>query len=186
MIRASFCWSFTFLDFIASLTWKKYLVKILKILKQKFSKNSENIETRTFGKPTNTDLYIHWQSFSPLQWKQSTMKTLVYRGYIICSNDKYLYLELKYLQKGSHHNKDYSYWFSNRVFDKVQDNFMRKQTVEPLVNFGEVFALFFMFLMLLMTFSILYLVWMVLNTTFWHICVEQQIGVTLIWELAKH
>ena len=22
-----------------------------------------------FRKPTNTDLYIHWQSFSPLQWK---------------------------------------------------------------------------------------------------------------------
>ena len=29
-------------------------------------------------------------------------------------------------------NINNSYWFINRVFDKVQDDFMRQQTVEPL------------------------------------------------------
>ena len=38
----------------------------------------ENIEIKVFRKPTNTDLYIHWQPVAPLQWKHSTLKTLVY------------------------------------------------------------------------------------------------------------
>ena len=59
----------------------------------------ENIETRVLRKPTNTDLYIHWQSLAALQWKHSTLKTLVYRSYTICSNEKHLNSELKYLRK---------------------------------------------------------------------------------------
>ena len=64
-------------------------------------KTLKHCETRVFRKPTNTDLHIHWQSFAPLQWKHSTLKTLVYRSYIICSNEKYLPSELKYLRKFS-------------------------------------------------------------------------------------
>ena len=92
----------------------------------------ENIETRVFRKPTNTDLYIHWQSFAPLQWKHCTLKTLVYRSYIICSNEKHLHSELKYLRKVFHQNNGYPHWFINRVFDKVPDDFTRQQTVYPL------------------------------------------------------
>ena len=50
----------------------------------------KNMEIRVFQKPTNTDLYIHSQSFVPLQWKNSTLKTLVYRSDIVCSNEKHL------------------------------------------------------------------------------------------------
>ena len=92
----------------------------------------ENIETRVFRKSTNTDLYIYWQSFAPLQWKHSTLKTLVYCGYIVCSDEKHLYSELKYLQKVFHQNNGYPQWFINRVFDKVQDDFTRQKTVKPL------------------------------------------------------
>ena len=31
--------------------------------------------------------------FASIQWKRSTLKTLVYRSYLICSNDHYLTLE---------------------------------------------------------------------------------------------
>ena len=94
----------------------------------------EKIETRVFRKPTNTDLYIHWQPFARLQWKHSTLKTLVYRSYIVCSNEKHLHSELKYLQKAFHQNNGYPPWFINRVFDKVQNDFTRQQTVDPLPN----------------------------------------------------
>ena len=60
-------------------------------------RTGENIETRVIRKPSNTDLYIHWQSLPPLQWKRSALKTLVYRKYIVSSNEKYLHSELKYL-----------------------------------------------------------------------------------------
>ena len=46
-----------------------------------------NIDSCVFRKPTNTDLYIHWNSFAPFQWKYSTLKTLVYRTYIVCSHN---------------------------------------------------------------------------------------------------
>ena len=93
-----------------------------------------NIETRVFRKPTNTDLYIHWQSLTPFQWKHSPLKILVYHSYIICSNEKHLHSELKYLRKFFHQNNGYPHLFINRVFDKVQDDFKRQQTADSLSN----------------------------------------------------
>ena len=60
-------------------------------------RTSENIETSVIRKPSNAGLYTHWQSFPPLQWKRSALKTLVYRNYIVSSNEKCLHSELKYL-----------------------------------------------------------------------------------------
>ena len=60
------------------------------------------------------------------------MKTLVYRSYTDCSNEKHLHSELKYQRKFFPQNKCYPHWFINKVFSKVQDDFTRQQTVEPL------------------------------------------------------
>ena len=46
-------------------------------------RNGQSIETCVYRKPTNTDIYIHWNSFAPIQWKRSTLKTLVYRAHLI-------------------------------------------------------------------------------------------------------
>ena len=45
---------------------------------------------------------------------------------------KNLYSELNDLLKVFYLNNGYPYWFINRVFDKVQDNFTKQQTLEPL------------------------------------------------------
>ena len=45
-------------------------------------RNGQGIETCVYRKPTNTDIYIHWDSFVPIQWKRSTVKTSVYRSYL--------------------------------------------------------------------------------------------------------
>ena len=60
------------------------------------------------------------------------MKALVYRSYIVCSNEKHLYSELKYLRKDFHENNGYTNWFINRVFGKAQDDFTRQKTVKSL------------------------------------------------------
>ena len=104
----------------------------ISFLNNKLLRVGENIETRVFRKPTNTNLYIHWQSFAPLQWKHSTLKTLVYRSYIFCSNEKHLHSELKYLRKIFHQNNGYPHWFIDRIFDKVQDDFTKQETVDSL------------------------------------------------------
>ena len=51
---------------------------------------------------------------------------------MVCSNEEHLHSELKYVRNVFRQNNGYPHWFINRVFDKVQDDFMRQQTVESL------------------------------------------------------
>ena len=57
-----------------------------------------NFLTSVFRKPTNTDLYMHWKSFAPRAWKIGTLRTLIQRGYIICSNEKFRKEEFNHLR----------------------------------------------------------------------------------------
>ena len=66
----------------------------LSFLDVQLIRTGDNIETCVFRKPTNTDIYIHWNSFAPFQWKLSTLKTLVYRAYIVFSDNQHLESEL--------------------------------------------------------------------------------------------
>ena len=85
--------------------------------------NGQSIETCGYRKYTNTNVYIHWNSFAPIQWKCSTTKTLVYHSYLICSNDHYLILELNYLRKVFKKYSNYPHWFTKRVFNDVNKTF---------------------------------------------------------------
>ena len=82
-----------------------------------------------FRKPTNTDVYIHWNSFHPIQWKYSTLKSLVYCSYLMCSNDHYLTLELKYLVKVFKEYSNYPHWFITQNFNDVNKIFNQQQGV---------------------------------------------------------
>ena len=59
------------------------------------------METYVLRTSTNTDVYIDWNSFTPFTWKHNTLKTLVYCGYIVCSDKHNLKYELKYLRNVS-------------------------------------------------------------------------------------
>ena len=65
-------------------------------------RSGQKIEIRIYKKSTNTDTYIHWNSYAPSSWKRSTLKMLIMRAYTISSNDSYLKLELKHLRKVFH------------------------------------------------------------------------------------
>ena len=91
--------------------------------------NWQSIETCVYRKPTNTYIYIHWNSFAFIQWKHSTLKTLVYQSYLICSNDHYLTLELKYLWKVSKEYNNYPHWFITQVFNDVNKILNQQQEV---------------------------------------------------------
>ena len=41
----------------------------LKLLDVLITRNGQSIETCVYTKPTNTDIYIHWNSFAPIHWK---------------------------------------------------------------------------------------------------------------------
>ena len=79
----------------------------LSFLDVQLIRTGDNIKTCVFRKPTNIDIYIHWNSFAPFRWKLSTLKTLVYRAYILCSDNQHLEYELHYLRKVFHNFDSY-------------------------------------------------------------------------------
>ena len=86
----------------------------------------DNIETYIFRKSTNTDIYIHWNSFTPFQWKYSTLKTLVYCAYIVCSDNQHLESELNYLRKVFHNFNSYLHWFITNIVNEVNNDFNKQ------------------------------------------------------------
>ena len=81
--------------------------------------SGQKIETHVYRKSTNTDIGIHWNSYATSSWKRSTPKTLITRAYTISSNDSYLKLELKHLQKVFHERNGYPHWFISKVVNEV-------------------------------------------------------------------
>ena len=90
----------------------------------------DNIEICVFRKSTKPDIYIHWNSFAPFQWKYSTLKTLIYRAHIVCSDNQHLESELNYLRKVFHNFNSYPHWFITKVLNEV-NNDCDKQIVPP-------------------------------------------------------
>ena len=46
-------------------------------------RNDEDVTTTVYRKEVNSNVYLHWDSFTPISWK--TLKTLVERANLICS-----------------------------------------------------------------------------------------------------
>ena len=71
-------------------TYEKEVNNALPSLDVLLIRNSDHIHTTVYRKETNNDLYLHWHAFAPTSWKRGTFRTLVNRGYIICSDNNYL------------------------------------------------------------------------------------------------
>ena len=72
-------------------------------------RNKDTIETTVYRKPTNSDIYLNWKSFSPCSWKLCSLKTIIRRAYLICSKPDYLQKELDHIayvfEKFNHYPK---------------------------------------------------------------------------------
>ena len=53
-------------------------------------RNHNDITATVYRKESNSDLYLDWDSFTPIKWKRGTLKTLVEREYLICSTPSLL------------------------------------------------------------------------------------------------
>ena len=50
----------------------------------------KGLSTTVYKKSTNTDIYIHWNTFAPETWKKGTLRTPTTHAYTVCSNEKLL------------------------------------------------------------------------------------------------
>ena len=60
-------------------------------------RKNNDIETTVYRKPTNNNIYLNWNLFSPKSWKRGTLRTVNKRAYVICSTTDLLRKELDHI-----------------------------------------------------------------------------------------
>ena len=83
-------------------------------------KNSNNIDTTVYRKPTNTDIYLNWNSHVPTTWKRGTLRTILSRAYTICSSERYLHEEMKYIESTFEKINNYRKYVINQLKREVK------------------------------------------------------------------
>ena len=84
-------------------------------------KKGNSVVTSIFRKPTNTDIYLNWNAFAPNTWIRGTLKTLLERVYILCSNIELLQKELKSLVKVFHETNNCPHYVIKQILKQVQN-----------------------------------------------------------------
>ena len=79
------------------------------------------VETTVYHKSTNSDIYLHLQSFSPTAWKGGMLQTLVSRAFKVCFNNQHLQNEIKHLKKVLRDINGYSNWIIKQTIVKVKN-----------------------------------------------------------------
>ena len=75
-----------------------------------YIRDGEKLSPTAYRKDTHNDLYLHWNSFTPVSWKRGTLKSLISRAYMVCSNETLLEKELKHLKHVFHKINGYAWW----------------------------------------------------------------------------
>ena len=55
-----------------------------------FIRDGGKLNTTVYRKDAHKDLYLHKNLFTPISWKRGTLKSLISRAYMICSNQTLL------------------------------------------------------------------------------------------------
>ena len=84
------------------------------------------LETTVFQKETNTDIYMNWKSHAPIQWTIGTLKNLVKKSIIICTEQHLLQIELDNLRKVFVQITDYP----SKTVENIIKNKLKKENVD--------------------------------------------------------
>ena len=89
--------------------------------------NLNDITTTVYRKDSNSDVCLHWDSFTPITWKRGTLKTWVERAYLICSTPSLLEKELThiffviiFILFVFKNTNGYLNWIINQIFEQVK------------------------------------------------------------------
>ena len=76
---------------------KEGRIAFLDVLVQR--KNDGSFETSVFRKKSDTHLYINWKAFAPRSWKLGTLKGIIRRAFLICSEEDGLKKEINHIKE---------------------------------------------------------------------------------------
>jgi len=85
------------------------------------------IETTVYRKPTTNNVYLHWNAFAPKTCKRGTLKTIIKRAYLICSTDKHLEEELKFIGNVFQNINGFPKWVISQIMDEMKE----KSNINP-------------------------------------------------------
>ena len=98
---------------------KEKKIAFLDVLLKKLEDGS--IETSVYRKPTNNNIYIHWNAYGPQQWKTGTLSGIVRRAYEICSTDENRATELKFIHDVFTRINGYPRYLVDSILKKFED-----------------------------------------------------------------
>ena len=89
------------------------------------------IETTIYRKPTNNNVYIHWQSYAPKEWKIGTLYGIIRRAYEICSTEEGKLEELKFLKTVFTETNGYPHYLVISALEKIKERYEAETTGTP-------------------------------------------------------
>src|SRR5207248_7131005 len=92
--------------------------------------NTHGYQTSIYQKPTSTSLFTNFNSFTPLVYRLSVFKCLVYRAYHLCSSWSLFHIEITKIRAILLRNA-FPAWLLDRIIKRSVANF-----VQPKVKFG--------------------------------------------------
>ena len=81
-----------------------------------------SIETSVYRKSTNSNLYMHWDSYAPKHWKIGTLRSLIQRAHIVCSTEVKYQDELKHITSVFTKINGYPYSVVQQIRNKFKFN----------------------------------------------------------------
>ena len=81
-----------------SLIYEKENNNKLLLLDVLFIRIGTRLDATVYRKDTHNYLYLYWDAFIAINWKQGTLRTLVNRASLICSSKELLHKKLAYLR----------------------------------------------------------------------------------------
>ena len=100
-------------------------------------RKGNSVVTTIFGKPTNSDIYLNWNTFASDTWKRGTLKKLLKRAYIVYSTNELLQKELKYLVKVFHETNNCPHYVFKQILKQVQDEQNQQNINVPTVAIAD-------------------------------------------------
>ena len=88
--------------------------------------NNNKLETGVYRKLTSTDIYITWNAHAPTEWKIGTLRNLIKRAKLICSDESLVTEEMKYLTKVFHEVNNYPMSIVNSIVQQEPNHSQSK------------------------------------------------------------
>jgi hypothetical protein len=107
---------------------KNETIPFLDVLIKKTGENQ--LVTTVYRKKTNNNVYMNWNSYSPRTWKIGTLKNLIRRAAIICSNTEDLEKEFNHLETVFCDINEYPVKVVKKVVEEEKRR-LQEQTEEP-------------------------------------------------------